>query len=435
MIEAFKKALASGNLAEVRRLLEGHGEIRASINAPLFAFDQRPVSRVAANLPMVDLLLEYDADLNQKSGWWAGGWGILETAEPDIAAELIQRGAIVDIFAAAHLDKLERLRELLDADPALANAKGGDGCRPLHFARSAQAMDLLLARGGNIDARDVDHEATAAQWAVPWLGIPRDSLWAAIIARLRRYIDRGATVDIFMAAALGDAALLQQVIARDPAAIGIVLGQTDYPPCPGAPGGHIYIYRFSEGMIPYQVAMEFGHADCAALLLAAAMPKQRFLAVCSVGDAPAARALLADRPALMGELTPRDCQFLANAAWSGKAAAVQLMLDLGFDPAAKGPGDSTALHRAAWRGHHQIIHILLTHPASQNRLADLVGAIDSTHHTTPLHWCFHGSTNCRNPHGDYPAIARMLLEAGADPGTSPADASEAVRAALGRNSA
>ncbi len=430
MIEGFKKAIASGNIPEVRRLLETSSEVRANVNAPLFGFGQRPVSRATGNLAMVDVLLEFDADLNQKSEWWAGGWGILETAKPELAEELIRRGAVVDIFAAAHLSKLERMRELLDGDPALVHAKGGDGCRALHFAESGEAMDLLLSRGALIEARDVDHEATAAQWAVPSFGIARDELFDEVSGRLRRYLDRGAAADVFMAAALGDADILRGVIERDPAAIGAVLGTTDYPPCPRAPGAHIYIYRFSEGMIPYQVAMEMGHAECARLLLAAATPRQRFLAALSIGDAPAARAVLRDRPGIAAELTPRDFQILANAAWAGKNDAVKLMLDVGFDPAAKGPGGSTALHRAAQRGHHLVIQTVLSHPAAKGRLPELVAAVDADHKTTPLQWCYHGSTNCRNPSGDYAGIARMLIDAGANAKTNTSDASDEVRAAV-----
>ena len=48
--------------------------------------------------------LRYGADLNLKSEWWAGGFGLLEHGcTPEQAAPLIARGAIVDIFAAAHL--------------------------------------------------------------------------------------------------------------------------------------------------------------------------------------------------------------------------------------------------------------------------------------------------------------------------------------------
>ena len=102
----------------MRALLEAHAEVREAINAPIGAFGGRPVSMVRKNLPVLDVLLEYGADLNLKSEWWAGPFGILELdITPEEAAPLIARGAIVDIFAAAHLGMADRVRELVEADP------------------------------------------------------------------------------------------------------------------------------------------------------------------------------------------------------------------------------------------------------------------------------------------------------------------------------
>ena len=234
-----------------------------------------------------------------------------------------------------------------------------------------------------------------------------------------------------MAAVLGDAELLRKVIAGDPGAARVVLGQTEYALCPKAPGEHIYTYRFSGGMTPYQVAVEFGNTECAAILLETASPRERFLSACSVGDEAAARAILAERPGVVGELTERDRYVLAHAAWAGRDAAVKLMLDVGIDPATRGPGESTPLHRAAWRGHAPVVRTVLTHPAAKRRLKELVSAVEASFKATPLGWCYHGSTNCGNPAGDYAAIARMLLEAGAER-EDVSGASAAVREAVGK---
>ena len=79
-------------------------------------FGGRPVAKARKNLPMLDVLLEYGADLNLKSNWWAGPFGLLEwDITPEEAAPLIARGAIVDIFAAAHLGMVDRVRELIEA--------------------------------------------------------------------------------------------------------------------------------------------------------------------------------------------------------------------------------------------------------------------------------------------------------------------------------
>ena len=56
---------------------------------------RQPAGRTAKrNLPLLDVLLAYGADLNLKSAWWAGGFGLLEhDCTPDEAAPLIERGA------------------------------------------------------------------------------------------------------------------------------------------------------------------------------------------------------------------------------------------------------------------------------------------------------------------------------------------------------
>jgi hypothetical protein len=109
---------------------------------------------------MLDVLHEAGADINAKSRWWAGGFGLLHGAAPDLAAYAIQRGAIVDIHAAARLGLFEKLRELIIADPALVHERGGDGQTPLHFASTIEIAAFLLDHGADIDARDVDHEST-----------------------------------------------------------------------------------------------------------------------------------------------------------------------------------------------------------------------------------------------------------------------------------
>src|SRR5262245_14661812 len=122
-VDRFRKALHAGDTEAVRALLAAHADVRAAVNAPISHFRSRPVARARTNLPMLDVLLAYGADLNLKSDWWAGGFGLLEEGiTPDQAAALIARGAIVDVFAAAHLKMFDRVRELVDADPSLVQA-------------------------------------------------------------------------------------------------------------------------------------------------------------------------------------------------------------------------------------------------------------------------------------------------------------------------
>src|SRR5437588_896010 len=131
-IELFKKAFAEHDAGLFRKLLERHPELKAKINEPVAAFDA-PVITCARSREMLDVLLEAGADINAKSRWWAGGFGLLHGAGPDLAAYAIERGAVVDAHAAARLGMIGTLRELVSADPTLVNARGGDGQPPLHL--------------------------------------------------------------------------------------------------------------------------------------------------------------------------------------------------------------------------------------------------------------------------------------------------------------
>ena len=74
---------------------------------------------------------------------------------------------------------------------------------------------------------------------------------------------------------------------------------------------------------------------------------------CHVGDEAAARAIVAARPGIVEGLGPVDRRALTDEAWTANARAVELMLELGFDPSVPsvtGPRGGNALHSAAWEG-------------------------------------------------------------------------------------
>ena len=136
-MELFKKAFAQHDPVLFARLLEEHPEMKARINEPVAVFDAPVVTRVRSR-EMLDVLLKAGADINAKSRWWAGGFGLLDCAEPELARYAIGRGAVVGVHAAARLGWIEKLRELISADPALVHARGGDGQTPLHFASTVE---------------------------------------------------------------------------------------------------------------------------------------------------------------------------------------------------------------------------------------------------------------------------------------------------------
>src|SRR5262245_20108133 len=102
--ELFQAAVRSGDAVELRRLLANHPEVRSRIDERAFSFDRPAICiAVGKNRESADVLLEYGADINARSAWWAGGFGVLDGTEPGMAQYLISRGARVDIHAASHL--------------------------------------------------------------------------------------------------------------------------------------------------------------------------------------------------------------------------------------------------------------------------------------------------------------------------------------------
>jgi ankyrin repeat protein len=157
-----------------------------------------------------------------------------------------------------------------------------------------------------------------------------------------------------------------------------------------------------------------------------ASPKQHFVAACAVGDQDEARQLLSRHPTLLKELTIEDQRALPDAAWAADARAVELMLELGFEPTTKGSNGGTVLHCAAWEGSVACVEIALRSPG----VRALINEPDATYNSTPLGWCCHGAANCGNPRADHVAVARLLLEAGAQPRPEFQDAPQAVAAVI-----
>ncbi|HET7231992.1 MAG TPA: hypothetical protein VFJ16_18445 [Longimicrobium sp.] len=421
VLEELHAALSARDAARLRELLLRHPAARAGIDAPAFPFGATALLSFTepADLPLVEVLLEFGADPNRRSDWWAGGFHPLHSATGAVAERLMEAGAVPDACAAANLDRPGLLRRILDADPARVHERGGDGQTPLHFARSREVADLLLARGADVNACDVDHRSTPAQWML------QGGRGAGRYDLARYLVERGATADIFLAAALGLENELRAMLRADGSLLERRTGKGEYGPRPPS-SYHIYFWTLGPNLSPLQVAANFEQAGALEVIRGFASPRQRFLAACASARAGEARELLRERPGLATELTPDDHRALADAAWAPDPAAVALMLELGFDPAVPGHDGGTALHCAAWQGSDACVGSLLRHPRGRA----LVAARDATYGGTPLGWCCHGAQHRRNPGGDYPAVARLLLDAGGRPDPGWEQAPEPVRAVI-----
>lgn len=407
-IERMKRAVRAGDAETLRRLLRENDALGAAINEPMFAFDSPAlVAASGSNVALIDVLLEFGADPNRRSSWWAGGFHALYGASPAVAERLLAAGAIPDACAAAHLDDAELLASMLETDPARVHERGGDGQTPLHFARSRTVIDLLIDAGADLDARDVDHRSTAAEWMLGDVGDPGSSR-----VHLARYlVERGASADIFMAAALGLTDRARSMILADPSVLALRTSQGEYAEKPPS-SFHIYQWTIGPNLTPLQVAARFGQRETLAMMRSMAPPEQRLLLACHEGDAAEARAIVRAHAGIVEGLSAADRRSLTDEAWAANAPAVEIMLELRFDPAApsvSGPTGGTALHCAAWEGSVACVEAILRYPTGRA----LLDVRESTYRGTPLSWCCHGSRNCGRTGADHAEVARLLIAAGA----------------------
>jgi ankyrin repeat protein len=331
-------------------------------------------ARAGGLVSVVRLLLDAGADPDghapgrpgRGSGWTPLLCAVAGSANPPVVTLLLERGAVPDdhdlYLAEFGGDDHESLRLLLGATAGVAGIAQQALAAPLSL-NDIEGVRLLLDAGA--DPRryhdDNDEPASAAYEAV------RHGCSAELVELL---LAHGAE--------------------------------------PGRPG--------SDGRSPYTLARLQGRDDLADILLRYGAADDttdidRFLAGLQHADQAAVQEQLAQDHGLLDRLTvEQQAAALTRAAETGHAAALALMLDLGFPVDARdGDNDgATPLHAAAYHGSADAVRLLLA------RGADLE-ARDTTYDSTPLDWAAVGSGERpgTNPRPDWTAAIQALLDAGA----------------------
>jgi len=379
--------------AAIATRFANHSELSDQVNAQIFAFDSSAIFCSRSNVELVDLLLEHGADINQKTSWGAGGFGILEDLTPDVAGPLIERGAIVDIWPAVGLNDKQRVRELLEQDPSLITSPGGDGKHPLHYAQDVEMIDFLVENGADVNARCDDHGSSALQYLVR----NRDLVF--------RFLDHGAEPDIFMAAYWGSIPHAKNCIAADPDCCNARMGEGNWT---NLGNGDIYKWRIGHDTTPLQVARTRGHADLVDFISQHASPMTNLADAVWRADRVVVDTVCAEYEGVLDRLISEDPTAMCRAAWSYNPSAVELMLALGFDPHQVGVHDSSPLDRAAFHGYANIVELLLLHdPAPTIHSKNEFGG-------TPLAASLYGLNHgWKTGHPqDHVATVHLLIEAG-----------------------
>jgi Ankyrin repeats (3 copies)/Ankyrin repeat len=395
-VEQIKLALRADEAEQVRQLLESFPDLRTTINEPIGPFDSPAIVSVRSRA-MLDVLLDAGADLNAKSRWWAGGFGLLDGASPDLAAYAIDRGAVVDIHAAARLGLIERVREWISIDPEAVHARGGDGQTPLHFASTVEIAALLLDHGAEIDAKDLDHESTPAQYMVS------DRQEVA-----RYLVSRGCRTDLLMSAAIGDGNLIRKHLDANPDCIRIRVSDEYFPMINQRAGGTIYQWTLGFYSSAHQVARKFGHEDVLQLLLDRSPAVVKLIEACWLEDEALAQAIRTENPDIAEGFTDPDRRQAAHAARNNKTTVVRLLLESGLPSEATSQHRATPLHWAAFHGNLEMTNLLLSQGPN-------LEVIDADFQGTPLGWAIHGSEHgWHSQTGDYAATVEALILAGAN---------------------
>lgn len=167
-----------------------------------------------------------------------------------------------------------------------------------------------------------------------------------------------------------------------------------------------------EGRTPYEESLRYGNLEAKKVLTGRSPQKElsteeKFIAACAEADAKTAKDILASKPDILKTLPEKDLKLIADFAALNKIESVKLMLDLGFDINQRGEWAGPVIHQAAWRGHLDLVELLIS------RGADL--EIVNGYKGTALDTIVFASSfqEVKVPESRCIEIAESMLEAGA----------------------
>jgi ankyrin repeat protein len=238
------------------------------------------------------------------------------------------------VAAAIRERDLPKVRALLDASPGLLRAGDKRSNQPIHWAvmtRQIEVIEELLSRGADIDARRLDgaraiHLTNGDYHYRGWRDVPKDAT-ATPEEVFRHLVNRGATVDLGMAAATGDLERVRELLDRDPTLVNRV---SDY--------GSYYIGCGA----PIKNAAARGHLEIVQLLLERG----------------------AD-PNLPEEGIAPDGHALYSAAANGHFEIVKLLLEHGAHPNVEVESSADTLSRVISNGDQKMVELLCSHGAAR----------------------------------------------------------------------
>ena len=293
----------------------------------------------SATATMIDVLLDAGADINARSHWWAGSFGVLDSADPELVPFLIERGAHVDAHAAARLGMLDRLRDAgvgRSRRRARPRRRRPDAAPLRGDRRRSRTSSSSMARTST--RVDIDHESTPAQWMI------RDRQDVAALSDRPRMPDRYPDGVGARRRRTRDGSTSMRIRRR----IRTSVSDRYFPEAESTCGGTIYIWTLGAHKTAHLVAREFGHDELFALFMEAKSRSGSQLAVaCEVGDEPMVRTSLVG-PIMPTDSPTEDRARLVAAAFgnnaNGRAAAARAS---GGPAMRQRPGGDTALHWAA----------------------------------------------------------------------------------------